>query len=840
MEKSDLYKEIIERLPLLEKDRESLKIKRGFSNEVIQKLQFKSCGSFIENDAFFKGLPVNILNALKSENIVIPYFDVNDNIIHIRPHKFGIKDEPVRVYTPFKLFKEDKTTLVIAESEFKAAASCAYGVNTIGIPGIRSFSKTRFNELRDIIIGLSPQKIIICFDNEIKNDPKFENYKPDYTKRYDTQFYAYITAALLKASKLNVKIATINKEWMIEGKADIDGILASGVSPDEYLTCLANAQEPFTYKEKWDFPISHLSYLERRIDRFFYTGPIEVMDRCYFYQQKDKPNKKISNFLIEISNTLQGRAGAERRGRFVSNYGPSKEFELKPEMMSSKTIFTKFCYENGDYQFEGTDQELAKIWAYIFMHQTGKIIMKLHGYGYDDVTETWFFQNGAYKADVFYPADEDGIVWIDDTGYKLCETMDDLDLSAPTLTDSQPSFDLKEITEKLSEKLGERYAKLLVSWSLGCFFLPEIMKEYGIYPFIFLYGKTGAGKSTISNWISSFFGLEQKGIPFSASSLAGIIRMTTQMSMLPVWFEEYRNKDPNIQGKNNFLRSVYDKSTVVKGTKREDEIKTYKSRSTLIISGEEHPNDSALNSRFIMFPIFKKNENQEAYLWLQKNKSLFNYFGHWILTNKKTLWGDVKKHIDDYIANFRNSPIKIGDRTYLQASIMGGICDALLGDSEDFSLFIGEFAKASDSKREGEQALFVFIEDTINMIGSKKVFFDYADIVTEKDAYGNDSKKVWVWFNGLYNLWEKEYKTLRQDLPAARAALIDHLKNEKYYIESAQKRFGGKVLYGMCFHFEHKDIPEAVRSFFNLIDENQREYYESDTKLLGWGGDNHE
>lgn len=833
MEKSDLYKEIIERLPLLEKDRESLRTKRGFSDEVIKKLQFKSCGAFIEKDEFFKNLPSNILNSLKLDNIVIPYFDVNHNIIHIRPHKFGIKDEPIRVYTPFKLFN-DEQTLVIAESEFKAVASCIYGINTIGIPGIASFSRTRFNELKNLVEALHPKLVIICFDNEIKDNPEFPNYKPEYTKRYDTQFYAYVTGALLKAAKIPVKIATLNKEWMQNGKVDIDGMLAAKISKDEYLTCLANAKEIYAYKEAWDFPASHMSFLERRIDRFFYTGPIEVKDRCYFYQQKDKPDKKISNFIIEISHTLQGKEGAERRGRFISNYGTSKEFDLRPDMMASKTIFSKFCYENGDYQFDGTDQEMAKIWSYIFMHQTGRIIVKLSSYGYNEEIKAWFFQNGGYHNDIFHPADEDGIVWIEDIGYKLCETMDEIDLSAPTLSDSTPNFDLKEVVSKLADKLGDRYAKLLVAWSLGCFFLPEIMNSYGIYPFIFLYGKTGAGKTTISNWISSFFGFEQKGIPFSASSLAGIIRMTTQMSMLPVWFEEYRNKDPDIQKKNNFLRSVYDKSTVVKGTKREDEIKTYKSRSSLIISGEEHPNDSALNSRFIMFPVFKKNENQDSYLWLQKNKNLFNYFGHWVLVNKKSLWENVRKHIDDYISGFRESPVKIADRTYLQASIIGGICDALLGDSEDFSTFIGEYAKANDNQREGEQALFVFIDDVVNMIGSKKVFFDFAEVITEKDPYGNDIKKVWVWFNGLYNLWEKEYKTLRQDLPAARAALMDHLKNENYYIESSQKRFGGRNLYGMCFYFDHKDIQPPVKAFFDLIDETQKQFYNEDTKLIGW------
>jgi hypothetical protein len=159
---SVLCESIISRLSLSESDKNKLIKKRGFSEDIIDKLKFVSCGPHIIKDDFFRNeIPAEFLNALKNENIVIPYFDPDGKIIHIRPHKFGIADESVSIYAPYSIMGADFSRIVLAESEFKAVASCIYGVPAIGVPGIWSFTKKNSTRLVEFLKILAPKKIVI-------------------------------------------------------------------------------------------------------------------------------------------------------------------------------------------------------------------------------------------------------------------------------------------------------------------------------------------------------------------------------------------------------------------------------------------------------------------------------------------------------------------------------------------------------------------------------------------------------------------------------------------------------------------------------------------------------
>ncbi len=167
-----MLKSIINNLKLLPEDREQLKVKRGFTDAVIDKMQFKSCGPELDTEEWFKDVPANYKQILSQRNIVIPYFDPEGIPIYLRAHKYGPEGEPVHVYVPWDYMEDKMPTLVITEGEFKAVASCMMGVPAIGLPGVASFSKANYNRLVQLLSELNPEKLVICFDNEIKDDPK--------------------------------------------------------------------------------------------------------------------------------------------------------------------------------------------------------------------------------------------------------------------------------------------------------------------------------------------------------------------------------------------------------------------------------------------------------------------------------------------------------------------------------------------------------------------------------------------------------------------------------------------------------------------------------------------
>lgn len=830
------YNELFKHLVLTEEHRKDLRARRGFSDEIIDRLGFKSSGKYLQDLDCLKDYPLE-KKSLLIENVLIPYFS-DKGIYHARPHKFGITGASVQTYVPLQLFPDNFDTIVIAESEFKAAASCVLGIPAIGVPGINTMSRSHFPKVLEAIRAINPKTVVILFDSEKKGDPLLPNFKKDFRNRYETELYKFITAILVKNSmkefneKIVVKIADIPSAWMVQGKADIDGCLACGMKPEEYADIVSAAVDPYEFKNSWKskYPQPHVSYMERRIDKFFYNGPVFEIDNCYYIQREKTDGsvykERISNFVIKMIHTVKDASNISQRFcKLISNYGSSNPVTISPEFMASKQSFTKFCYEQGDFEFMGSDPDLKKIWHYIFIRQDGLRVEQLTYHGYNADCETWFFRNGAYNESKFYEA-ENGIVWINDEGYMINNSSDDEDESslAPDIIRENPGFSIDDIFKNMSNVMSDNYARIILGWSLGCYFMPEIIAKYKIYPFLFLYGTAGSGKSVTAGWISSFFGISlgDKGFQFHGSSVAGISRASSRLSMMPIWFEEYRNGDPETPKKNSYLRSIYDGSTILKGTKDPNKIVKYTARSTIILSGEEYPQDSALNSRCIQIPVYGKDrnkDNKESFQWLQSNKGQFSYFGSWILENKDALWEKVSAHIEGYTASMAESKNRKGfDRVRELTSIICGVSDAILGPSDQFESFVGEIVQKTESVRNSEQALNVFFDDLQNLAQIPGRFpVGIAKLAAHNDRR-NSSKINCIVFNFAlaYTAWEKEMKGMRSSLPISRKAIEENLIRENYFIRVAKVEtdFGRRN----CILLNANECPDSIKNLLSRDD----------------------
>lgn len=839
---ADQLKSILQKIfshaVLLDHHRKELREKRGFTDQVIDLLQLRSCGPYLAGKVELKGVPDKVRASLKDDRILIPYLNNSDEVYFLRPHKMGLPDIGVQIYIPLPLMKEafaDKEKpfrqLVLAESEFKAAASCLMGVPAIGIPGVASFSKKNFGQMTHTLKNLECEEVTICFDNEVKDNKDFPNYKKDFKARYDTQIWAYIMAKQLEAAKIKVTIATLKNEWRVHGKADIDGVLAQKVKPEDYQQVIAAGVKSYDFKAHWQIPKAHESFVQRRIDRFFYRGPIEEEFKCY-YKRNAEGKEQLTNFTIKIVYTMFSDSKTERFCRLESAYGNSRMVTVDPETMVSKAAFQRFCYGLGDYEFMGSDKDLTTLWSYIMLHQDGVQVTKLQSYGYDDQHKIWFFQNGAYVDGLYYPIDDDGLIWVEEKGFMIPDSESE-DIFSPNLSPApEARLTVKIVYDHLSRVIEPNFAKLILGWALGNFFMPEILREYKVYPFLFLHGKLQAGKSTIANWISSFFGFTQKGFPYVASSLVGITRMVSKFSMVPVWLEEYRNKEANVANKNNLLRSIYDQSTIVKGTKRPNEIQTYRARSTLILSGEEMPTDAALNSRCIIMPVYgeKKQSAPCDFRWLQENAINFKTIGHDVLINKNKYWAMIKERIGGYSDAFNKDYQDADRRSKLHMSIIAGITDSFLTVEQDFVDFVAVQTVERTRMVDRNQALNIFFDDIYNLYNTGKIEFQFM-----KRIDGNKSE-VAFYFSGVFMLWEQFFFNKRNEMPCSKLALMEHIKSESYYIEPRNIRFNNRVLGCMILHLKDGTFPAILENMLNNIEERYVEKEpEFDPKPLQFG-----
>jgi hypothetical protein len=181
--------------------------------------------------------------------ILIPYRDAAGACFQIKPHKDNVKkpkdiddlDEEycglhvycahlLRIVGMSPLYSEDQKSLcVVTEGEFKALALIQCGIPAIAVPGIQQIQNSVFRKrLIDLLRDFGKTEVVVCFDNECKDDPKFPKYyKPDEWKRVDTVVYARLTVQrLVQAGFYRTKVAFLPDDWRIEGKADWDGALA--------------------------------------------------------------------------------------------------------------------------------------------------------------------------------------------------------------------------------------------------------------------------------------------------------------------------------------------------------------------------------------------------------------------------------------------------------------------------------------------------------------------------------------------------------------------------------------------------------------------------------------
>ncbi|MGN6555251.1 MAG: toprim domain-containing protein [Verrucomicrobiota bacterium] len=176
--------------------------------------------------------------------LLIPYFDEDDRIVGLRPHKGGGQGGTLtgtaRVYIPRAAGRDPELfrTVVITEGEFKAAALWQVlgagrqdGEEPLGVVALPGISFAKHYDIREELDTwlreVNCRRVIVAYDNEEKGDPKLESYKPDMRKRFDAQIWARTLATDL-ALKLHIRgeVCVLPMEWRNEkGKADWDGAL---------------------------------------------------------------------------------------------------------------------------------------------------------------------------------------------------------------------------------------------------------------------------------------------------------------------------------------------------------------------------------------------------------------------------------------------------------------------------------------------------------------------------------------------------------------------------------------------------------------------------------------
>lgn len=833
-----IYEFLTARGKLSDQHREDLKKRRGFTDETIAALRFFSGGQYwteIEKeikDNFSKedlikygvfldsGAQIMISPQLLDNRIVIPYLNKEGKAYFIRPHKLGLKDVGIHVYHDIMV---DSKGIIITEGEFKAAACYQWGFPSIALPGVSSFVGEHFPRLLKILNDSGVRQACVIFDNEVKDDEKFTNYKPEPWKRHDTPYYAWLVATMLGKEGIECRIGMLPDGWRVDGKIDLDGALAQGktradidyvkhnsLTPRNFLEGLpAEAQKIIHRKNQIRF---HRSHIRREFSKYVKTISIRSR-RGATMMEDDYP---ISNFVINILATHETREGLMRKVQLVNTYGEhSPSFMLSADDCTWMRSFKKACWGMGNFVWWGEGHDLDIVMEMESLTDAGVRIDEPDHIGWIEKDKIWLFDNVAFKDGREYRPDEHGIFWIGDKGFKPSGLGGDAgdvsaSLGAPEL--SFDNFDHKEFLEHLVYSIGKNEARLCLGWAYSVFFMEDIFKMCGSFPFLFLHGKKAAGKSHVAAWIRNIFGIAsrpgEEGFRAGDTTIAGAQRILSWYSSLPAFMDEYQNLFGHYN-KDGLMRNAYNRQSAIKGTREGFNIRISPIRGTLIVAGQVQPRDSALLSRCINIQVTASNRDAEnnPFIWFTERvrKGVFSGIGMYILRNKAkmmsnftTIWVSAQKYLKS---------VGVDDRTAQNyASVAAGYM-IMHGDKDpDFAKMIGEWVQTAFRVEEEQEESMSFWDDILSMKETKQIRMQMW-----KMSYGEENRLI-VNFRALYALWEEWVHRRRGDVPFTLQALKNIIKNEKYCMGvDLQLRLGESRPKG-CIEIYLPDAPDAVKA----------------------------
>lgn len=866
----EIYEAFLAQASLEPADREALKRERGFSDEIIDLCQFKSCCSanreiidglknrFSEEElldagvleASEKGIKpcFQLLGTFKDDkivnNICIPYFNSEGRPFFLRPHKFGFKGKGINIYCPIRKSEPNKTW-IMAESEFKCAAAIQFGFPAIGIPGIHSFvsekqkedqEKSNFDRLCELIDELDIRNLVIMFDNEIKYNPEFSNYKPNVLKQWDTQWRAieYCRKLIDRMPSLKVTVGVLPEAWMKDGKIDIDGALSQGRTNAEFRGVVLSAIHWSNYLEA--LPQVARKIIQRKIAKVReLANPFirrEETGEIGYYARRSIKNKgedeyveflPISNFIMSIQRTIIDDGTEQNYTRevvFTSEDGVSQPFNCPKggNILREFKVWTHGC---GAYTFHGKQEDLDRIWALEDALSDGRKIHRPEQIGLVKQGENpiWLFGNALIKEDgsVLMADQEDNIIWDGLEGY-LPRSIRDISGTTKTkakmpLLNFDPKIkfgfnELKELTKRIEENSGTKTVLLGIGWVIACLLSVEIYRKYSCFPILFVEGRTGAGKTAFGNWLMALAGqAETAGDQIADASVAGIIRNMAWFRSLPYWLDEYRN-DHECKKFESFFRNIYQRQTAAKGTLGTG-VRAYDVNAGLVLTGEESPQDNALLSRCIIVSLNKKKKIKDHYSVIEecRQQNLMSRLVYEVLKVKKRMLPKVLEAIDGWKLLMLSK--KVSDRVALNYAI-AGVCYSEFfltsnntQPAEQFKSWLIEEAARIEGEKESEHMLAVFMEDLVTLIEDLKPHY----CVYEQTKEPKGKRRIALHFPTFYTKWVESFRRKGSEA-FKRPTMLSYIREEKYYIQdNVGKRINNKVMRSLILSLDKDDNP---------------------------------
>jgi DNA primase catalytic core len=337
-----------------------------------------------------------------------------------------------------------------------------------------------------------------------------------------------------------------------------------------------------------------------------------IRNNCYYSATDDEP-KQISNFIMEPLYHIMNNGEARRIFRLRNEVNETAIVEFKKTDLTSLPAFQQRIEYWGYFVFFAKVDKLNLLKNVIYANMNKAC--QIEQMGWNNEHKMYCFGNGILKNNVFYTADEMGIVSIDEKFYIPAATkeakQDPLvyQFAKTFVHRNDSSISLYNFAHRVIDVFGDN-GKIAFCFLLSSLFRDIIFPVMNGFPILNLFGRKGSGKTSLAIILQSFFQRIEKPSSVNTATIPAMNDWVSQVTNAMVILDEY--KSTTIFEKIEFLKGLWDGVGQTKKNINGDgkPMKTIVTAS-IILCGQDIPDrDEALYSRLIHL-VFNRTSNSE-------------------------------------------------------------------------------------------------------------------------------------------------------------------------------------------------------------------------------------
>jgi len=461
---------------------------------------------------------------------------------------------------------------------------------------------------------LEGKNVVLAFDN----DPPNKNTGVNVGEKC-TEYYSNFILGSVKTKSLS----SLN----LPQKVDVNDLLIKG----ELKEFLENTDN-YDFKSV-DILTQPLPQNSKNKNKDFRKYGFYVENSQYWVKKSAHEKQMpllISDCVIEILYRLNNEEGTRLvkvQQEKIKNYQRRELFEIPSEDLA-KDRFKKILYTKG-LNFIGTQANLDRILMYNTHREKESEIIET--YGWQAESKMFVFADCAVNTsnEVLLP-NSIGMI-LDNKKRKL--------YYVPSASPAN-KVKLKTLREEFSYTKGElnfeKFAELFYlsnkqNGSIGTMFYllslfrDIVVKHLDFFPYLFLYGTAGGGKTSYAEILTALFGDSSKGVDLKNITQPSLSRIASQKRNTITYYKEYKtDAQPYVE---QYFKAGYDcVSRTISSGGTGTETLTFNIESSGLLDSNFLPtNEEAVFSRMIIADFEKAtftDEQKEAFMELKKHKEL--------------------------------------------------------------------------------------------------------------------------------------------------------------------------------------------------------------------------